>query len=104
MKVPFKLNNNFSDGAFIITLALIRKILKAKGKSNKYTDEQIMSLGLQLRANLLTLKGFARVYDSNMLYERAVVLLRLYSDDITVICKQSKKYVAKGIKYKYTGK
>lgn len=102
------IDNNFSDGAFIVTLRLMKKLLKAKakakGKDYKYTDEQIMSLGLQLRANLLTLKGFARVYNDNMIYERAVVLLRLYADKITVYCEQSKKFTSKGIKHKYTGK
>lgn len=97
------IDNNFSDGAFVITVKLMRNILKAKGKSDKYTDEQIMSLGLQLRAGLLVLKGFARVYDDNMVYERATVLLRLYADKITVVCEQSDKYIKKGIKHSYTG-
>ena len=98
------IDNNFSDGAFVVSVGLIRAILKAKGKSDKYSDEQIMSLGLQLRAGLLVLKGFARVYDANMIYERASVLLRLYADDITVVCEQSDDYVKKGIKHAYTGR
>ena len=98
------IDSNFSDGAFVISLGLMKAILKAKGKLHKYTDEQIMSLGLQLRAGLLVLKGFARVYDSNMIYERAITLLRLYPDFITVVCEQSGEYVKKGVKHVYTGK
>lgn len=96
------IDNNFSDGAFIVSINQIIRSLASIGIYDADT-KQIMSLGLQLRSGLLLLKGFARVYDANMLYERALVLLKLYAKHITVFCKQDAEYTSKGIAHKYTG-
>lgn len=98
------IDNNFSDGSFITTVKQIRRSLESVGIDDVDDDKQIMSLGLQLRSGLILLKGFARVYDENMVYERAITLLELYAEYITVFCKQDAEYTSKGIAHKYTGK
>ena len=96
------IDNNFSDGAGIVSLKQIRQAVEFVS-DKYYTDKQIMSLGLQLRADLVTLKGFFRVYDENMLLERGIVLLRLMAKAIDIYCEQSSEYVSMGIKRHYTG-
>lgn len=96
------IDNNFSDGAGIVSLKQIRQAVEFVS-DKYYTDKQIMSLGLQLRADLVTLKGFFRVYDENMLLERGIVLLKLMAKAIDIYCEQSSEYVSKGIKRHYTG-
>lgn len=97
------IDNNFSDGGFYTSLKQVRRGVDFIGGINA-TDEQLMSLGLQERSDLITAKGFSRIADENMMLERGLVLLKLYANSIIVYCEQSDTYVSKGIKRKYTGK
>lgn len=95
----YGIDNFHPDGYNVLSSDFIIECMK-KVLDKDYTENQALSLGLQTRADVLVMKAFSRVYDSNAMKIKAMNLIKDFGDKAVIYIN---KIAISGLKQKYTG-
>lgn len=96
-------DDNSDGGEIAIGCDILRDLIYA-ARGKKYTTEQLISLGLQVRSDILCLKGFGRVYTRDMMFYYIWNVLEDYAKDMILYFDNKNKEAQKrGLKSRYSG-